>query len=486
MRRGFSGSARAPGSSATTATGSNSSLFPGSPGRPARNSGIYPVTISRSGAILGRDDRPWSFKFSREAETYTAYDLSPEVPDGLSDDIVMAVQEDRQGRLWIGTRSRGLLRFDPATGSTWRAPSVRAPRLWGTSSPTGTARSGSARSTPACSGSIPRPARPAISDPRPAIPAASAAIASGPSSKTARGPSGSGRRTAASTVSIPTRRTSPGSTETGTGRTISPARRSRPSRRTPPAGSGWARSRTGCACSTAQREDRSRSGTTPRTPSPWATTVSPRSRGTRRGSFGSGTVRGGLNKCLAGRAKFEHYKRNASDPRKPRPQRRPGPVDGAARDPLGGHESGTARKDRRSDPPGDPIWARIRGRARVRRRGDPGRPGRSLGTALDRDGVLRPGKTGPGVRTDRRATATIPANRTAYSNNRVNALLADGGPAGRALDRHAARSETGSTRQQVVGRALTTPGIRRASATTSSRPSRRTEPAISGSAREAA
>ena len=28
-----------------------------------------------------------------------------------------------------------------------------------------------------------------------------------------------------------------------------------------------------------------------------------------------GTVRGGLNKCLAGLAKFEHFKRNASDPR---------------------------------------------------------------------------------------------------------------------------------------------------------------------------
>jgi len=95
---------------------------PAEHGRPSRATGIYPVTISRSGTIwIGTTGRGL-LKFSKETEEFVEYRVSPGDPDSLSDDIVLAVQEDRKGDLWVGTRARGLNRFDPAKGSFTRIP----------------------------------------------------------------------------------------------------------------------------------------------------------------------------------------------------------------------------------------------------------------------------------------------------------------------------------------------------------------------------
>ena len=95
---------------------------PAEPGRPSRATGIYPVTISRSGEIwIGTTGRGL-LKFSKETEEFAEYRISPGGPDGPSDDIVLAVQEDRKGDLWVGTRSHGLSRFDAVKGSFTRIP----------------------------------------------------------------------------------------------------------------------------------------------------------------------------------------------------------------------------------------------------------------------------------------------------------------------------------------------------------------------------
>jgi len=95
---------------------------PAEPGRPSRATGIYPVTISRSGEIwIGTTGRGL-LKFSKETEEFVEYRISPGGPGGPSDDIVLAVQEDRKGDLWVGTRSHGLSRFDPVKGSFTRIP----------------------------------------------------------------------------------------------------------------------------------------------------------------------------------------------------------------------------------------------------------------------------------------------------------------------------------------------------------------------------
>ena len=73
--------------------------LPGESGRSHRNSGIYPVTISRSGTIwIGTAGRGL-LKFSKETEEFVEYRISPGDPDSPSDDIVLAVQEDRKGDL---------------------------------------------------------------------------------------------------------------------------------------------------------------------------------------------------------------------------------------------------------------------------------------------------------------------------------------------------------------------------------------------------
>jgi ligand-binding sensor domain-containing protein/DNA-binding CsgD family transcriptional regulator len=289
--------------------------LPGEPGRPARTSGIYPVTISRSGAIWVGTTGRGLFKFSRENEAYTAYDLSREVPDGLSNDIVMAVQEDRQGRLWIGTRARGLIRLDPATGSAWRAPlgpgaaavgDVLADRngaIW-----VGTLEAGLFKIDPATEGILHFHARP--DDPR--------SLGSNcvwTLFEDREGTLWIGTKNGGLGRFNPDRRDFVRYFGDGdrpndlAGQTISAIAEDT-------AGRLWL----GTVADGLRVFDRTTGELVPFRHDP----QDPESLGDDSitsiardvsGLIWVGTVRGGLNKCLAGRAKFEHYKRNASNPR---------------------------------------------------------------------------------------------------------------------------------------------------------------------------
>jgi ligand-binding sensor domain-containing protein/DNA-binding CsgD family transcriptional regulator len=84
--------------------------------------GVYPVTISRSGDIWGGTSGNGLFMFSQETGKFVKYRHDARDPNSLSDDIVLAVQEDAKNDLWVGTRSRGLNRFDRKRGSFARVP----------------------------------------------------------------------------------------------------------------------------------------------------------------------------------------------------------------------------------------------------------------------------------------------------------------------------------------------------------------------------
>ena len=56
------------------------------------------------------------FRFSGKNEEVIQYQHDPNNPESLSDNIVLAIQEDRNGNLWIGTRYGGLNRLDRTTG----------------------------------------------------------------------------------------------------------------------------------------------------------------------------------------------------------------------------------------------------------------------------------------------------------------------------------------------------------------------------------
>lgn len=77
--------------------------------------GVYPVTISRSGDIWVGTNGKGLFRFLRETEKFVQYHHDPANPNSLSDDIVLGVQEDSKGALWLST-DRGLSKFNPATG----------------------------------------------------------------------------------------------------------------------------------------------------------------------------------------------------------------------------------------------------------------------------------------------------------------------------------------------------------------------------------
>jgi ligand-binding sensor domain-containing protein/DNA-binding CsgD family transcriptional regulator len=74
--------------------------------------GVYPVTITRSGDIWMGTSGNGLFMFSRETGNFVRYNHDAQDRDSLSDDIVLAVQEDAKGDLWVGTRTHGLSRFD--------------------------------------------------------------------------------------------------------------------------------------------------------------------------------------------------------------------------------------------------------------------------------------------------------------------------------------------------------------------------------------
>ena len=83
---------------------------------------VYTVAVTRSGDLwLGTNGHGLAM-FSKETQTFVQYRHDEQDPRSLSDDIVLAVQEDGRGDLWIGTRSRGLNRFDRATRSFSRFP----------------------------------------------------------------------------------------------------------------------------------------------------------------------------------------------------------------------------------------------------------------------------------------------------------------------------------------------------------------------------
>jgi diguanylate cyclase (GGDEF)-like protein/PAS domain S-box-containing protein len=50
------------------------------------------------------------------------YDHNPNRPDSLPDGFVTAIGEDGAGRLWIGTNAKGVVRLDPATDTVERLP----------------------------------------------------------------------------------------------------------------------------------------------------------------------------------------------------------------------------------------------------------------------------------------------------------------------------------------------------------------------------
>ena len=84
--------------------------------------GVYPVTLTRSGEMwIGTSGRGL-FMFSRETGGFVQYRHDAQDRNSLSDDNVLAVQEDAKGNLWVGTRSRGLNRFDREKNSFTRVP----------------------------------------------------------------------------------------------------------------------------------------------------------------------------------------------------------------------------------------------------------------------------------------------------------------------------------------------------------------------------
>jgi ligand-binding sensor domain-containing protein/signal transduction histidine kinase len=54
--------------------------------------------------------------FDPDVETFISYRHDPADPGSLSDDQVLAIEEDLEGYLWIGTQNGGLNRFDPESG----------------------------------------------------------------------------------------------------------------------------------------------------------------------------------------------------------------------------------------------------------------------------------------------------------------------------------------------------------------------------------
>ena len=90
--------------------------------RPSPGVSIFPVTVTRSGEIWVGTNGRGLLKLSRETETFVEYRHDTQNSDSLSDDIVLAVQEDLKGNLWVGTRSRGLNRFDREKGSFVKVP----------------------------------------------------------------------------------------------------------------------------------------------------------------------------------------------------------------------------------------------------------------------------------------------------------------------------------------------------------------------------
>jgi ligand-binding sensor domain-containing protein/DNA-binding CsgD family transcriptional regulator len=83
---------------------------------------VYPVTPARNGDLWIGTNSAGLVAFSRETRAFVPYPLDDRTSPGPEGDIVLAVQEDANGDLWVGTRSRGLYRFDHATRAFARVP----------------------------------------------------------------------------------------------------------------------------------------------------------------------------------------------------------------------------------------------------------------------------------------------------------------------------------------------------------------------------
>ncbi|MEO8672123.1 MAG: EAL domain-containing protein [Tahibacter sp.] len=59
--------------------------------------------------------------------TFRLYEHSAHRPDSLPENFVTAVAEDSDGQMWVGLNTSGLVRLDPATGASSAAPSPRVP-----------------------------------------------------------------------------------------------------------------------------------------------------------------------------------------------------------------------------------------------------------------------------------------------------------------------------------------------------------------------
>ncbi|MBN2409099.1 MAG: hypothetical protein JXE07_05125, partial [Candidatus Aminicenantes bacterium] len=62
------------------------------------------------------------FRYDKYEGTSVQYRHDPQRADSLSGDIVMAIEEDRKGDLWVGTRLNGLSRLNVRTGTFTRVP----------------------------------------------------------------------------------------------------------------------------------------------------------------------------------------------------------------------------------------------------------------------------------------------------------------------------------------------------------------------------
>jgi ligand-binding sensor domain-containing protein/DNA-binding CsgD family transcriptional regulator len=83
---------------------------------------VYPVTPARDGGLWLGTYTGGLLAFSKDTRSFLSYPCGEEAGAGPGADIILAVQEDARGDLWIGTRSRGLYRLDRKTGSCTRVP----------------------------------------------------------------------------------------------------------------------------------------------------------------------------------------------------------------------------------------------------------------------------------------------------------------------------------------------------------------------------
>ena len=84
--------------------------------------GVFPVTLARSGDIWVGTNGRGLFRFLRDSGVFVQYRHDPLGRESQGDDIVLAVQEDQRGSLWLGTRTHGLEKWDGNTRSFTRVP----------------------------------------------------------------------------------------------------------------------------------------------------------------------------------------------------------------------------------------------------------------------------------------------------------------------------------------------------------------------------